>query len=601
MPRNNWPTLLRNGWPTLVRIIHPNCGLSCYLGEAYILSKPNSKGFDNLVDGLYQLLFDEKEKFNNDKKCSFWGWEKNPTIGSKFPLDWDDTAKAIDFIKAADNYKKIAVDVDEILPKSKTLNQIFKNSIFENKNIGIDKNNANISCPYKKALFVFFGQGSEKYNSNLRDDPMVTVTTLRMLAMHYPEIINENRQIVKSLLLRLLFTLDYLLKNNLYFKDISRYYFSLGHFAFRLIECVELLSSIGFLFNKSKFTSNKNIKSKIEESYSLINDSSTIHDDGYIENFWWYLIGLKIELITIQSDFHAKAVDLYNLPDRVIYQHRGLGHQYFSPGWENKLILFEIDKHNDSISKNNEKNFSGLRYLKKTSLPIFALISFIIYNAGYWLNQDKILENLKLKEILFHDFAEVETVFSVVIFMFIGLKLYLHAWAIEETYFTNRIIAPIKNDRQRKYICNTELIFRFVWTTLIMFFPIYFSEESQMIKIPFLSYINVTWYLYIAIIFALILLWNIPVYIGFSELYSVRKIKIPQKITLYWFKFDIYIAIASVVLASFINLNFQKQIESWGDIIFFFLILIISILSAFQILFFSKLIFSNRITYKYDS
>lgn len=588
--------------------ISPNCGLSSYLVEAYIKAEYTKKGEDKLVTEVVNSLIKEAQTWDKFANKKFWGWEKEPSIGKKFPFDWDDTAKAIDCLRAADEYKKIAIDIDGLLPDKKSLNLIFSNSIFKSNYIGIDKKNAKVYCPYNKALLVFFGPDSEKYNDKERDDPMVTITAIRMLAQHYPNVINQNSKIIRSLLKRAIFTLNYILKYKsvrkrcIDFSEISRYYFSLGHFAYRLFETIEILNKNGFRLNNNKLAVNKLLKIKIQDSYNKLNEKNPHKDSDYIDHFWWYLLGLKIELITVQNDFQDKVEKLNEIPDRVVYQHRGLKHQYFSPGWEKQLLNMELQRHNLSIGKNNESNFAGLRYLKKSTLPIFALISFIIFIVGYWSNQTIIIDNFKIDEILFNNFPKLNIVLSIIFFMVIGLKLYLQAWAVEETYLTNRIITPIKNLFWKNIINYFELSFRFLWTLLIMLFPIFYSSKSQFISLPWMEPpgFHIAWHLYIAAIFILILFWDISLIIGFHKLYEKLGKNI-SKIKLHWFIFDFIIAFIAICLHFSLYFDWISELESWGDLIFFVLMGGITVLSGFQIYVFSSFIFYNKITYKYDS
>lgn len=338
--------------------VSPNCGLSCYLAEAFIKAEITDDVPDDSTKLVLESLISESQKFKSQnpkhQKINnklFWGWEKEPTIeGVNFPFDWDDTAKALDFLQIAEKHRKASSVPFNKLPNSDDLNILFSDSIFKRKSIGEDKQ---IKCPYHTALFVFFGSGSEILDK--RDDPMVTVATVRMLAKWYPYVVKKNKRKIKNLIKRAIYTLNYLLINrNEKFENFSRYYFSLGHFAYRLFETIDYLDKIGInirfnplnlLFKSILIRQTLNferIKLQVEESYQKINSDSNQNNC-----FWWYLIGLKLNLITLQNDFKDKILN--RCEDRLIFQHRRLNHQYFSNDWEKKLLLLELNMYNKSL------------------------------------------------------------------------------------------------------------------------------------------------------------------------------------------------------------------------------------------------------------
>jgi hypothetical protein len=591
--------------------VSPNCGLSSYLAEAFIKSGITKDTTDDATKEVIDALISESQKYDDFENRLFWGWEKNATIpDAKYPFDWDDTSKALDVLYAAKEHNKAGnIDFNE-LPTDADLDKLFKESLFKRKWIGAvdDK----IECPYHTSLFVFFGDIPNDMEK--RDDPMVTVATLRMLAKWHPKVVKNNKRKVKSLIKRAVYTLNYLLINDSEkFEDFSKYYFSLGHFTYRLFETIDYLDKIGInirfnpvkLLLKSKIirqTLNFNqIKNKVYEAYTQINNDNNSNDC-----FWWYLLGLKIELITVQHDFKEKIEN--RCIDEIVYQHRRLNHQYYSKDWEKKLLIFELEKHNNTIHQDNIDNFQGLRFLKKTAIPIFAIVAFIVYVISLKINNNTIIDNIINETNVFKTLTdnqltngniEESTInyypylkgFLNIIFLFLGVRLYLQAWAIEETFLTNRIKAPIKDAFWKRLLGILDNTIRFIWTLLIMVFPIYFSITNK----PF----DLSWYWYISLIYVFIFIWDSVIIVPYTDLYKNQKEKM-KPIIIFWFVFDLILLIL-VILAAVTLRPHSMDLLGWTTPVFIIEWLIILALSLFQIFVFGRIIFSNKITYKYDT
>jgi hypothetical protein len=592
----------------------PNCGLSCYLAEAFIKAEITPDTRDKLTEEAIISLLDESQTYARFDNKLFWGWEKNPTINEvKFPFDWDDTAKALDLLYIAKDHNKSGyIDFKE-LPDKDDLNELFKESLFKRKKIGENKAKQ-IKCPYHTSLFVFFGSGSEKMEK--RDDPMVTVATIRMLAKWYPEVVKKNKRKVKTLIKRAIYTLNYLIVNkNEKFEDFSRYYFSLGHFAYRLFETIDYLDKIDIkihfnpfkLLFKSKLlrqTLNfERIKLQVEVSYKKINNHSNNNDC-----YWWYLLGLKLELITVQHNFEDKILKRCN--DRLVYQHRRLNHQYFSEEWEKKLLYCELEKHNITIHKNNIDNFNGLRFLKKTTVPIFAIAAFIVFILSFMMNNDNIIKNIIVNTNVFKSLIDNPTTvdpaiivqetrkffpyISLVlnsIFIIIGIRLYLQAWAVEETYLTNRIKAPIKNILWRNTMSGLDNVIRFIWTSLVMIFPIYFNLTAK----PF----ELTWHVYLFYIYLSIFIWDLVIYFDYKKLYKNLGKNI-KSVNIYWIGLDFVLLTLAAISTITLN-DADLNLRGWLSGVFLIIWAGLMTLSLIQIIVFSMTIFSNKISYKYDS
>ena len=576
--------------------ISPNCGLSCYLGEAFMKAEITEDIKDPTTREVIDAIMYESQEYDRFNNKLFWGWEKTPTIqGVNFPFDWDDTAKALDLLHIADVHSKSgSVDFNQQIPNDSEIKILFEESLFIRKEIGEDKK---ISCPFHTAFFVFFGPGSEIMDK--RDDPMVTVAILRMLAKWYPNVAKKNKKNIKALLKRAIYTLNYLLINETEkFEYFSRYYFSLGHFAYRLIETINYLDEIGIKiqFNSLKLSfkyqlviqkiDSNRIKKQVEYSKSkLINESNNN------ECFWWYLIGLKLKLISLQVDFKDKILN--NCNDRIIYQHRRLNHQYFAKDWEKKLLLYELEIHNNNIKKIKRKSQMPI-FHKKTLTPIFAIAAFFIFVISLSANNDFIINEIINKTNVFKLNGESSINLYpyaknilYAIFLFFGIRLYIQAWAIEETFFIDRIRKPIKNSLSRYTFSFFDILFRLIWTLLVMAFPIYFGLKNQPIE--------TSWSWYIVFIYIFILFWDCVVVIPFYNYYKNDKEKLKSTLK-NWFSIDFLL----LILVNLSAISITSDLKGWSPIIFIILWGLIFSFSIVQICVFGKFIISSKIYYKFD-
>jgi len=305
-----------NNNPNEVIGMSPNCGLLAYIVEAKI--RNNTFISHSQGRSIIQRFSNEAIIYNG---FHFWGWEKEPSIPNTFfPLDWDDTSKSYDvlFILKEVGFGNFSFATEEYMEF------LFHRSIYIRTSIKVL--NISVNCPYSLALNVFFGVGSEKIS--FREDPMVTVALLRMLASHYYCLYLRNENTIKEMLLRLGYLINIYIENeNIKFEDISRYYFSFGHFLYRLIEVLDLLNIPLALINIDK-TILINVM-KGQNSRFLKSDI-----------VWFYLLKLKFGIVS--ADFDPKK-SISELKDEIVYQHKRLNHQYYSPNWVKMLLLEELN------------------------------------------------------------------------------------------------------------------------------------------------------------------------------------------------------------------------------------------------------------------
>src|SRR5215218_8607294 len=128
----------------------PNRGLESYLGEAYCRQGTVSQFDWNEVHSSVARILDEGSQWG---PYLVWGWECKPSISNiRFPVDWDDTSKAIDFLATVgtlDNNKSSTTR----LPDDSFWEEHLASALFQADEIGIDiKKN----CRHQIGISVFF-------------------------------------------------------------------------------------------------------------------------------------------------------------------------------------------------------------------------------------------------------------------------------------------------------------------------------------------------------------------------------------------------------------------------------------------------------------
>jgi hypothetical protein len=314
----------------------PNCGLLCYLCESMLNSNNNLHPYQSDIKVRVEELIGEAQMY---KGRYFWGWEKYSSIpGVYFPIDWDDTSKSLDFLFLASSKGLINLN-KKLLPDNKLWESEIMNSFFYSDYTGED-----VKIKHKKylALSVFFGPLSDKWIK--RDDPMVTLALIRTTKLWFPNAFYNLSNEFHELIDKLIFITNYLLKNKITFDKISRYYYSFGHFIYRLIETLKL---VGYE-HKNIFDTNLYIN--IDQSvFNLLNNRQTkSHED-----LLWYLIGLKTRYLF--SDELISSIPLkHSLNQReYIFRHRRLNHYYLAEHWYEKLFFWEYNKIQSDIIFNN--------------------------------------------------------------------------------------------------------------------------------------------------------------------------------------------------------------------------------------------------------
>lgn len=315
-----------------------NLGLECYLGESLAsLEYIDTWALPELIASQNRVL----NECRPYKGFAFWGWERKPSIkGVYFPVDWDDTSKALDFLLSLKDRRGFALSEDGAhpLPNAEFWEKELRRSLFDRRDIG---NEIILPCKFKTALSVFLASPFRELP--IREDPMVTVVTIRTTAKWFPSVVTQMFGSMIELLRRAACVLNYTLEYGIPFSKLSRYYFSIGHYAFRLLEATKILGvdlmEIGInhelLLQKTQGACNLAFTHIHKQ-----NLNSPSHEDIK----WWLLTGFLLELINRHDNDLANFFKYSDSGTVMIYRHRRLGHFYTADKWLERLQLWEYNK-----------------------------------------------------------------------------------------------------------------------------------------------------------------------------------------------------------------------------------------------------------------
>ncbi len=309
-----------------------NLGLECYLAEAFCQLEGLQQNDIEELRSSADRVAEEAVIYDG---CSAWKWEKTPSIsGVDFPPDWDDTSKAVDLVRAIQTLG-LVLDLRGPIPDDSWWERHLKSSIFERAFLGVD---TRLKSESTFALSVFLG---DSRNLPKREDPMVTVATVRTTALWYPKVATRNRHLLLALLRRAGEVLNFSL-NGVPFSDLSRYYFSAGHFAYRLAEAACLL----YVDLEEIGVNPRSLKERVE---SHKEDSCLKVGNKYSQEAkWWGILEGFLGLCeyppisTVERGSLEGTVEPENESPDIVFRHRRLRHYYGSPGWTRRLQGFEI-------------------------------------------------------------------------------------------------------------------------------------------------------------------------------------------------------------------------------------------------------------------
>ena len=184
----------------------------------------------------------------------------------------------------------------------------------------------------------------------------------------------------------------------------------------------------------------------------------------------------------------------------------------------------------------------------------------------------------------------VNNIFAVLIFL-ISLRLYLHSWGTDETFLIFRLRDYFNGFwKISKFL---ELPIRLAWLFMAAYLPIVFSNlHNELI-------INCSWTFYLAIIFVLILMWDIMIYFPLVKLYQSENRRHDQ-IKYFLLIFDVIITILFVIQI-FIGKDWGGDYNNWKPFVYLASWSIIGFLSFIQIFNWGYAILKGKIEFRYIS
>lgn len=301
-----------------------NAGIACYVCEAICgqwHAAPENGAQLGAAARLIDQILDQAVAIDSE---TLWRWEKVPRRSDYlYPPDWDDTCKAVDAIKSFEFATGGHAAIQG--PSAEWVGRALCASMFEADTLGED---AVFRCENRLALHMFITSRQEKANN--KEDLMVTAVTLRSILRHYPSVVIELTDVLRSLFFRLVEAADLGLRNSVCLSEISRCYFSWGHYLLALVDISRLtgwVSATTMGLIKHYLTSNA-----FEELLPQELRDHLIQD----ERRYACILASQAGVRSL-----APSWELLRTPDetspQVMFQHRRLKHCYGSSAWSDVL------------------------------------------------------------------------------------------------------------------------------------------------------------------------------------------------------------------------------------------------------------------------
>ena len=307
--------------------ISPNRGLECYVSEAAL--RAGRCGPDDVRASVARVSAEAMEVGG----VRVWGWERQPSHPDVFyPPDWDDTCKALDFLHLA--RRRFGLEcltaIPASLPDDAFWVEAISGALFEITN-GADPPDGKDGSRLR--LSVFFGPGAPSLL--LRDDPMVTAVTLRTIATWYPGVWAALEDELLRLCRHVCDVLRRCLISEVSFASMSRYYFSLGHFALRVIEAIEMA---GLEPSLCHFP---DPEARERSGLAIARLSEFPRIAPAPEEFWWVLSGHRLGM-EVPDDARRRVGDVPARMFDFVFRHRRLSHYYGAWNWTRRMLFSEF-------------------------------------------------------------------------------------------------------------------------------------------------------------------------------------------------------------------------------------------------------------------
>lgn len=201
--------------------------------------------------------------------------------------------------------------------------------------------------------------------------------------------------------------------------------------------------------------------------------------------------------------------------------------------------------------------------LRLKQISVFAVVSCLVYLITAIESGPSIGEQFKLFVFIEGKVAALKIPYlwiPITIFLtVIAMRLYLHAWAVDESPAHKRIREISGGKFNFKLLL--EWIFRVLWVLMVTYLPSVYSKK-QLIVVN----VTISWELYFALLFFLIIIWDILMinyiiefshYVNKDNSTKSQNIKDLRRT---WFHFDLYLF--GLTLFNFLINIFEWQ-ENW--------------------------------------
>lgn len=200
---------------------------------------------------------------------------------------------------------------------------------------------------------------------------------------------------------------------------------------------------------------------------------------------------------------------------------------------------------------------------KSKQISVFAIVSFLIYLLTAIESSPLLVANMKFSLFLDGHLQEFQiphiNIIFTIIFSIIALRLFLHAWAVDESPVFKKL-SEESSSNKKNYSLFFEWIIRILWVLMVTYLPNIFANEKIVILNTSLS-----WELYFITIFGLIFLWD-SIMISDIIKHSQFVNKNPSKKDLnkselkrIWRRYDIYLFVLS-------GLIFVNDVFPWNGV-----------------------------------
>lgn len=233
----------------------------------------------------------------------------------------------------------------------------------------------------------------------------------------------------------------------------------------------------------------------------------------------------------------------------------------------------------------------------KNSVSLFAIVAFIVYLISVFVNLQAFSTHVNNVTDYFFPLMYLN-VLVFFAFCLVGIRLYMHGWAVDESFIITRIMS-VKPNHVKHFF---ETFFRLFWLSLSAFLPFVFAKKY----IIFNGWI-IGWDLYLLITFFLLCLWDIIlmkdiIMESTKHLSRVERVKMTKNIKRNLVAFDVFMFVLCFINVLLWEINWRiidPRIANWGFVWFVICLMVIVGICIVQIIIFVGEILKGKIEFEY--